>query len=110
MHTRATMARCSAGSRAMAAATACSVSSLSATTRPSGPAMPLHGVDIHHLAPDFVGPEPVQPDVLRDPVHPGIEPGSGLPEVDPRQGAQAGVLNQVVSLLGAAGEGIREPP
>ena len=40
MHTSATIARCSADSCPMAATTACSVNSLSTTTRPSGPGMP----------------------------------------------------------------------
>src|SRR5690606_19343836 len=69
----------------------------------------FRGVKIDRLAAHLVGPQPVQPDVLSYSVHPRVEPGSWLPKINSRQGPQAGVLHQVVGLLGVARERVREP-
>src|SRR5262245_13296520 len=71
---------------------------------------PLRSLDVHNLAANLAGAHPIQPDVLCDPIHPGVEPRSGLPLVDPRQGAHTRVLHEIVALLGIAGESVRKSP
>ena len=94
----------------MAALTACSVSRLSTTSRPSGPASDSAASTFTCSPRTLLGARAIKPQILGDTIHPAVEPRAWLPLLDPRQGAHTGFLDEIVGLIQVSSEGNGKAP
>jgi len=66
-------------------------------------------VDIDRFAAEPIRTLPVEPQVLRDPKHPTVEPRPGLPFVPIGQSTGTRLLHKIVTLICISREGICKP-
>ena len=79
-------------------------------TAPVGTGQRLRRLDVHLDAAHLLGAHPVEPEILRDAIHPAVQPCSWLPLVDPRQGTHTSLLDEIVALVQVSGQGHCEAP
>jgi hypothetical protein len=66
-------------------------------------------IDIDGFAAKPIGPLAVEPQVLRDPKHPTVEPRPGLPFVPVGQSTGTRLLHKIVTLICISRQGICKP-